>query len=365
MKILYYISPFGFGHLTRSLAVIEAMLLCAPELFVSIKCQLRHRRFAAAYLESFADRIEYLDFSSSFSIVFDQESLAVDIAATRRDTLRWVDGLAASAVREISEIKGSYDLVVSDIVPEAFKVAEKLAVPGIALSNFTWFEICRSFCTEAELAPLRQQYALATLQLEYGLSTGDLSPIVRREAAGLVSRPFAAKRIAEIRELYKKPGRPLIFLSIGGALELQGLSLPKTADFLYTQGIGLKNAENAIQLPSDLLDTQNYLAACDGVVTKCGWSTVSETLLAGNALLLLRSSNGWLEEEAILKGVSGSKQVAVFHAAADGNMPEDWLEPLLERTHEVVFEKEFNSVDKIAERLLTFNISNQAGKQQG
>ncbi len=354
MKLLYYISPFGFGHLTRSLAVLEAMLRCAPELSVSVKCQARHRDFAATYLKSFADRIRYLDFASSFSIFFDQAALAVDLEATRCDTLRWVEGLEASAAHEIAGLEESYDLVVSDIVPEAFAVAEKLGVAGIALSNFTWFEICRSFCTEAELAPLRRQYALATLQLEYDLSTGAASPIVRREKAGLVCRTFSPKRIAELRACYKRPGRPLILLSVGGALELQGLSLPKTADFLYTQGISLKNAENVFQVPADALDTQNYLAACDGVVTKCGWSTVSESLLAGKALLLLQSSNGWPEEAAILKGLSGLEQVTVLRAAADGRLPEDWLQPLLERSCNGDFIKAVNETERIARRLLMF-----------
>ena len=327
MKLLYYISPFGFGHLTRSCAVLEKMLEQDAALTVSIKCQPRHRLFAGAYLQRFAARIDWQEFHSSFSIHFDQKKMAVDIEATRLDALRWTAGLAAAAKRELDGLNGAYDFVVSDIAPEAFVVAQQLGVPGIALSNFTWYEICRGFCSAADLEPLYAQYARATLQMEYAMATD--GPIAKRSAVGAVSRPLDALRIAALRRQYKQPGRPLIFLSIGGALELKGLPLSSEVDFLYTQGVTLPEGASGWAVPDDALDTQQYLAACDGVVTKCGWSTVSEAKIAGKPLLLLKSSNGWPEEAAIWRAIERETAVCECRAEGDGTLPENWLLPLL------------------------------------
>lgn len=327
MKLLYYISPFGFGHLTRSCAVLERMLEQDAALTISIKCQPRHRLFAVAYLQRFAARIDWQEFHSSFSIHFDQKKMAVDIEATRLDALRWTAGLAAAAKRELDGLRGAYDFVVSDIAPEAFVVAQQLNVPGVALSNFTWYEICRAFCSDAELKPLYDQYARATLQLEYAMATN--GPIANRRAVGAVSRPLDASRIAALRRRYKQPGRPLVFLSIGGALELNGLPLSSEVDFLHTQGVTLPKGANGWTVPHDALDTQQYLAACDGVVTKCGWSTVSEARIAGKPLLVLKSSNGWPEEAAIWRAIEREPAVCECRANSDGRLPENWLRPLL------------------------------------
>ncbi|WP_346353806.1 hypothetical protein [Azotosporobacter soli] len=361
MKLLYYISPFGFGHLTRSLAVLEAMLKEDQTLQVVLKGQAQHQRFAESYLQAYASRIEWRLFTSSFSIVFDQAAWAVNIEATRRETLNWVAALTDSAAREIADVDQKYDLVVSDIVPEAFSVAAKIGRAGIALSNFTWYEICRGFCSEKELLPLREQYEKATLQLEYALSTGAASPIGVRREVGLICRPLCEERIRELRKKYKRPGRPLLFLSIGGALELEGMPLPADVDFLYTRGIRVPDLANVFPVPQEALDTQHYLAACDAVVTKCGWSTVSEALIAGKPLLVLRSSNGWVEEEAIWRSICQETKVRQFVADPQCGLPQTWLEPLLALLDEGAQRVRSNEVRMVALRLLAYAKAKRKG----
>ena len=140
---------------------------------------------------------------------------------------------------------------------------------------------------------------------EYPLSTGEEIPVGNRKLVGLVSRPQDLLKIEKVQEQYKCPGRLLLFLSVGGALNLNNVVLSPEIDYLYTRGIDLAGAANATLVPWDTVDMQNYVAACDGVITKCGWSTVAEALIAQKPLYLLRSRDGWLEERYMLQELAG------------------------------------------------------------
>ena len=298
--LLYYISGFGFGHLTRSLAVLEALLELKPDLRLVLRCHPGQFGFAGEYLSRHNARVELTPFVSQFQIAFDEANWCIDNALTRQAVLRWVTELPQSAVTELARLPGGIRAVVSDIVPEAFAVAKQAGLPGIGISNYTWYEVAAGFCTISEIEPLRTMYEQADLLLNYELSTGDAIPIRSRIPVGLICRPFNDRRIAEIRNRYKQPERPLVFLSVGGALSLERIGLCGDFDYLYTRGINPPAGIIAHSIPPEAADTHNYLAACDAVITKCGWSTVAEALLAHKPLFVVKSANGWAEEMAIL-----------------------------------------------------------------
>jgi hypothetical protein len=303
INILFYISGFGFGHLTRSVAVIEELLTANEQVQVTIKCHPSQRLFVQHYLARQAKQIRIESFVSGFRIVFSEVRWQVDLSATLLEVEQWIQSLEKNVAHEVEQIDRDYELILSDIVPEAFAVGRQLGLPAMGLSNFTWYEICKGFASAALLAPLRLMYEQADLLLEYSLSTGVQLPIVRRIVVGLICRKLNWDKIARLRQQYKRQERPLLFLSIGGALKIDKLLLCADADYLYTQGLMVSAAVNLHAVPSDSLDTQNYLAACDGVITKCGWSTVAEALIARKPLYILKSANGWVEENAILQAL--------------------------------------------------------------
>jgi hypothetical protein len=351
VNLLFYISGFGYGHLTRSVALIGAMLAINSNTSVTIKCHPQHFWFVEGYLRSYWQRVTVLPFTSSFRIVFDQRIWGIDKDDTIREIVKWIEQMPEVVQSEIQLVKQAYDLVISDIVPEAFAVARHFHVRSIAISNFTWYEIAKSFMDEALVRPLRDYYNLADAFFEYDLSTSDEIPVKNRVKAGLICRPVDQHKVRVYRQQYKRQGRPLLFLSIGGAIGISDIPLGKDADYLCTQGINLPPLENVQFVPQDALDTQNYLTACDGVITKCGWSTVAETLIAQKPLFLLQSSNGWAEEAAILRGLQPLQGVAVIDAreiagiacgmAEYSSFPSSW--PF------------HNNVVSIAQRILTLS----------
>lgn len=302
-KIVFYISGLGFGHLTRSMAVIQE-LVCHRDVHVTVKCYPPHMPLVLSTFP--CDAVEVLPFDLGFQICFDDKTGKVDFAATLHSVTIWLDRLEAGAEAEAARCLGKgYSLVLSDIAPEAFFVAGELGAPSIGISNYTWYEFLKEFVDDSKLAGIKAMYKQATYFLEYPLSTGDEIPVTNKKPVGLVSRPQDKIRISYLRQKYKRPGRLLLFLSVGGALSLHNVKLSPDIDYLYTRGIDLAGAENATPVPVDTVDTQNYLAACDGVITKCGWSTVAEALIAQRPLFLLQTGEGGKEERYMLQELKG------------------------------------------------------------
>ena len=303
--ICYYITGFGFGHLTRSLAIIEALLVKYTDVHVIIKADDRLLKKARQYLQTYAGRFSLHSFASHFSIVVDPATRRVDLEATARDALRWIGNLPASAQAETMFLaEQRVSLVLSDIVPEAFRAAKEQHIPAVGISNFTWYEICADVLgANPLLAPLLEMYQEAGELLVYPFSTGDYLPLMSKREVGPVTRPFDREKIGQIRSRYKEGKRPLAFLSVGGSTRVEDFPLRADMDYLVTMGIEVEDVVNVHRLSPDIPDSHNYLAACDVVITKCGWSTVAEAALAGVPLWLMLSKNGWLEERCIYQEV--------------------------------------------------------------
>ena len=70
----------------------------------------------------------------------------------------------------------------------------------------------------------------------------------------------------------------------------------------YVQEVSHRATELLLRVPRDATDSQNYIAACDLVVTKPGYSTVSEAIL-GRVPMLTYQREGFSEDDAIIDAV--------------------------------------------------------------
>lgn len=303
--VCYYITGFGFGHLTRSLAIIAQLLTLRDDVKIIIKADTQLFAKVQQYLAAYEGRLFLQPFVSHFSIFFDPATFCVDMQATGEDALRWIKGLPASAQREAEFLHDHrVALVLSEIVPEALEAAALTGIPGVGISNFTWYEICADVLGQDErLRPLYDMYRAAGEMLLFPFSTGDLIPMERKTDVGPITRSFDQGRIRQIRDRHKKENRPLAFLSVGGATRVADFPLREDMDYLVTIGVEVQGGPNVHRLPPEMSDSHNYLAACDLVITKCGWSTVAEATLAEVPLWLMLSQNGWLEERCVHREV--------------------------------------------------------------
>jgi UDP-N-acetylglucosamine:LPS N-acetylglucosamine transferase len=53
--------------------------------------------------------------------------------------------------------------------------------------------------------------------------------------------------------------------------------------------------KNIVKIPEDVTETQNYIAACDLVISKPGWGTVSEAVRSERPLLVIE--RGFMRED--------------------------------------------------------------------
>ncbi len=130
-KIACFISPHGFGHATRTIAVLEALHRLVPDLDLHI----------------FTSVPRYL-FSETLA-VFTYHEVVVDIGLVQGSAL--TDDLPATIERLDSFLPYSEALVeklvglcsdcsfvLCDIAPLGIVVAKRLGIPSVLVENFTW-----------------------------------------------------------------------------------------------------------------------------------------------------------------------------------------------------------------------------------
>lgn len=114
----------------------------------------------------------------------------------------------------------------------------------------------------------------------YPLSKPNNLPFKNYKNIGFVARQTNEKFVQKIIEkylgnLYKR----IIFISVGKSVNLEKeISVKNDENFyIYTEGSNLKG-ENTYKLFSDTVNVHDYIAASDLLITKAGWSSISEAV---------------------------------------------------------------------------------------
>lgn len=119
------------------------------------------------------------------------------------------------------------------------------------------------------------------------------------EEVSLCSREFDLEKVDKIKKNFE---RPMGYLSIGRSVDLQKEIDVSNLEynFIVTDGVKLKG-HNVYYLPKEIPNTQDYLMASDFVITKAGWGTVLEALLAKKKIALLSRDNVAEDRNTIYK----------------------------------------------------------------
>lgn len=121
-----------------------------------------------------------------------------------------------------------------------------------------------------------------------------LEPFKRIENVGLMVRQINYKQAKEIRDRIGRD-KKLIYIGLGKSVNLEYLKKIKFSqyrgfNFLFSAGTEVIG-DNIFTIPKDDLETQNYIAACDYIITKAGWSTIAEAIQAHIPLLIIKRDN--------------------------------------------------------------------------
>jgi L-arabinokinase len=314
--VAFYITGHGFGHATRMAAVASvlarqtsglqiSLISTAPEwLFrMNIPCDFRLRRRA-------------LDVG-----VIQVDSIRLDPAATLLAYARLL-GSQPAVVEEETEIlrRDGVDLVVADIPPAAFLVAERAGIPAVGISNFSWdwiyADYVRALPNHAPiLEQIREAYGRADLFLRLPFH-GDCEAFTAIQDIPMIARRARRSR-EEVRRLLRLDGsRPVILLSFGG-FEIQGIDFDRVEGlgeycFLTTQPMP-RPLRNVRAVTLNGFSYEDLVAHADAVITKPGYGIVSDCL--ANRTPVLYTARGQFAEYGAL--VAGLERFGV--AAFIGN----------------------------------------------
>lgn len=271
MKIVFYISDHGFGHITRNLQVAKELLDRDHEVvFVTGQKQCL---IVSDYLDK---EVQTVVCNTDAGLVVQPGGISLDVLAT----IEKVCSDVSSWDERIAECIDA-DVYVVDIVPWALLGARKKGIISILMVSFTWIEQYESFLPYELLGFYKNAFSLADRVFYYELA----NPSCRKFLGNGIEVGFAARAINrdEVARIRSRFARPVVFISLGMsnnglAQEFSVDALPY--DFIVTSSVNLKGS-NVVKLSPDIANTQDYVAASDFGICKAGWSTVAEMLIAG------------------------------------------------------------------------------------
>lgn len=312
IPIACYISGHGYGHAVRSGQVTLSLRDACPELKLHVRTTTPRRFFESSLLPVFYHK-RSLDVGVS-----QRDSLEIDL----EETLGACQALQREIPRLISEEvdfiqREGIRLVIGDIPPLCFEIAAQCSLPSVAIANFTWDWIYRSYLTEfPAFFPLVRQmedfYRKATLALSLPFAC-DLGVFPRRVPIPLITRVSALDK-AEARKQFGLPATAIIVLMSFGGFGLKRLPWEEMAgceDFFFvTTGEIPSKGKNFLVLPEAQPQYQDLVRAADVVVSKPGYGIVADVI--AHRVPILYTSRGPFPEYPFLVEALNQWAISAF-----------------------------------------------------
>lgn len=306
--VIYYISSHGFGHITRCMAQIEKKFgsnISNYKYFLI--CGKNQIEFAKKYFKKYKDNIIYKILDTDVGLINKSNSLEVDKLTLEKKLEQFIsswDKIVENEINELSQHK--IKEIINDISPIGILVAKKLGLKVKLISNFTWYQQYKHLNLNKNIVEeyLKLDNLIDTLyRYQLSLDFNHINPkIIDKE---FISRIISNKRVNEIKEKHGKS----IFVSVGKSAELKEIKIKNFEGTIFiTNGIQVESTlGNVCELPIDIDDTQNYIAASELVIAKAGWGTIGEAICADKPIVLIER-DGVLEDTHNIKMIKKMKK---------------------------------------------------------
>lgn len=284
-RIAYFVTPHGFGHAARAVAVMEALAEIDP----------------AVQFEIFTTVPAWF-FQDSLGAVFNYHHLETDVGLVQKsafqadldDTLRCLSDffpLAPPLIAQIAETINVLNclLVICDIAPMGILVAKEAGVPSLLVENFTWDWLYGQYTgCDSRINRYIEYLEPIFKAADYHIQA---EPVCDRHPCDLSAAPVSRKIKTAASEVRKHLGVPpsgkMVLITTGGIPQTYGF-LDRLADLreitFVMPGAGqqMKIVANLIILPhrSDFYHP-DLVGAADAVIGKVGYSTLAEVYHGG------------------------------------------------------------------------------------
>lgn len=294
--IRYYVSDYGYGHASRAIAVIRALKQ-------ELDAEVSIRAYTSAdFLHRSLPECTLTQKRNDVGVVMHEGTANVDPVETERQLIDWVRSWDAYIAEETTICKKvGIDLILSDISPQVFPISRKLEIPGVGISNFTWELIFRElYGNTSEIQKIHDAYRCADMACVLPLHES-MSVFPRSKSVSLISRKLTRSR-EQMRKIYGLGNEVVVYLGSGQSIS----AVPDCVDALINRGVTVllsgnqrTHAHGVITIPESDMETQDHIGMCDLVVTKPGYSTISEAI-SSRIPLILFPRKGFAEDQYIV-----------------------------------------------------------------
>lgn len=282
MTVVFYISGHGFGHASRAIEVINALLAARPGIVVHVRTSVV--QWLVDLTIRGAHRYEHVEGDTGIVQI---DSLRLDEEASIRRAVEFMATFDERVEREVEALtKLAPAFVVADMPALGIAAAVRAGIPVAALGNFTWDWAYSAYRGSAPLvAQIAEVYATADVALRLPMWGGFGA------FQHIVDLPFVARHStrdpADTRRALGLPlDKRLVLPSFGGH-GLEGLEHA----FTRLNGYEVLFDFDEKQLYADGYRYEDLVRAADVVITKPGYGIIAECLANDTAMLYTDRGN--------------------------------------------------------------------------
>jgi UDP:flavonoid glycosyltransferase YjiC (YdhE family) len=296
--IAAFITPHGFGHATRAIAVLETLQRRHPGLGMELFTTVPEHIFQES-LHNFRIHPIKVDVG-----IVQHNALHNDLPAT----ITALDRLLPYSEDLLQDLTRKVDgccAVLCDIAPLGIIVASAAQIPSVLVENFTWNWIYKPFLSQYPgLCPHAEQLADIYSQADFHIQC---APVCDPKDSAILCAPISrTPRLGaeSIRNSLEARGRKIIFISLGGI----DFTLPRwqqldtLSNYLFVLAGQQENRRISANCLTISADSSYYhpdlIQAADLVICKSGYSTMAECLHSGTRIACI--SRPSFAESAVL-----------------------------------------------------------------
>lgn len=299
--LLVDISSHGFGHVSQTAPVVNALTQLMPALRVTVRTAAPYALLQQRFQCEFTHIPVAFDFGMTMSNAVD---ILVNESAVnyRKFHADW----DAKVQREAQAMRAlSPDLLFANVPYLSLAAAQIAKVRAVAMCSLNWADIYQHYCARDEAShELHAQIAAAYNSAEcflqpqpsmpmFALSnTRQISPIAK---IGRNQRTLMAAKLPAAAE-------KLVLVAMGGMeFRLPMETWPHIPGIRWLVPAAWQiEREDVTALDSFELLFSDVLASCDAVLTKPGYGTFTEAACAGVPVLYVTRQN-WPEEPCLVQ----------------------------------------------------------------
>ena len=310
-NLIMFISSFGFGHLSRTVAVVRKLFNNREDINVHLIAPLEHCDFFMRSMilshKEFKDNIIIHPIKTDEGLFYERFSLKPNLEKTINQAysfyIKQSSSFAQKVIKRIEKL--SNKLIYSDISPMAFEIAEQIDENALAVSNFDWYTVFDNLPVKDNILLerkikiteyLKDSYNKSKILLKLPLSDNEC--FVNAESMDVTEISFFCRDKTQSNKKFRtKQGfhedSLLIFLSFGYQNQLKLIDSKNLTRQISKKNIHLitshvnKDVKNATSIPENETESQNWIGNCDLFIGKPGWGSMSECIINKVKMLLI------------------------------------------------------------------------------